>query len=94
MHSIFRDDFKRWLILNDIDNTPEESKFVGGRFAIPLNDVADVSEDEGVHLGGVLNFCLFQYFNKLTNNPHFRTIFFRNNYVFKWLGIPLFLKSL
>jgi len=39
--------------LNDIDNTPEECKFVGGRFAIPLDDVADVLEDEGVHWGAL-----------------------------------------
>jgi len=51
MHSIFRNHFKRRLVLNDIDNTPEECKFVGGRFAIPLDDVADVLEDEGVHWG-------------------------------------------
>jgi hypothetical protein len=53
MHSIFRNHFKRRLVLNDIDNTPEECKFVGGRFAIPLDDVADVLEDEGVHWGAL-----------------------------------------
>ena len=40
--------------MNDIDNTPEECKFVGGRFAIPLDDVADILENEGVHSGGIV----------------------------------------